>query len=105
MTPLPASLPPGSTPDPQRPGVYWYPQPERLVIDLSRYAKPDPRDARIAELERALMHIRNIAHTRVKMESVDPDCALEAIVLLLLASGALAGTARPTGTVYEELSA
>ena len=51
---LPANLPPGSTQDPDRPHVYWYPQPERLVIDAAQYAKPDPRDARIAELETAI---------------------------------------------------
>ena len=55
---MPASLPPGSTQDHDRPGVYWYPKPERLVIDAAQYAKPDPRDARIAELEAQLAACR-----------------------------------------------
>lgn len=36
---------------------------ERLVIDASQFAKPDPRDVRIAELEAALRKVRGLTTT------------------------------------------
>lgn len=97
----PASMPPGSTPDPERPGVYWYPKPERIVIDAAQYAKPDSRDARITQLETALRHIRTLAldAPSLAMNMTDGDI-FDAIALC--AVDALAG-AQPAATVYEEL--
>ena len=43
-----------ATQDPKRPHVWWYPQPERLIINAAKCATPDPRDARLAELTTAL---------------------------------------------------
>lgn len=97
----PASLPPGSTPDPERPGVYWYPKPERLIIDAAQYAKPDSRDAYIAELEAAMRHIRTLAldAPSLALNMTDGDI-FDAIAQH--AVDALAG-AQPAATVYEEL--
>ena len=103
---LPASLPPGSTQDPERPHVWWYPQTgERLIVNFT--PRPDPRDERLAELEQALYRIRTLAGDAPTLATVtDPATILETIYQL--ATDALAGAMpepAPTGTVYEELSA
>ena len=90
------------TQDPNRPHVWWYPQPERLIINAAKYATPDPRDARLAELETALRHIRDLTHAREQMGSVDPDFVLETIALL--AVDALAGAQPETSATVEVMT-
>lgn len=70
-------------------GVIWYPRPERLVVDVAQYAKPDSRDARIVTLETALRHIRTLAGDNLIMEA-DTDDIFDAIYNL--AVDALVGT-------------
>ena len=96
-------IPPGSTQDPVRPHVFWYPQTgERLVIDAAQYAKPDPRDAKLERLTTALQHVQRLAADRAALETIGLDNVLDAIALL--AANALAGEAQPTATVEEELA-
>lgn len=95
-------IPPGSMQDADRPHVFWYPRPERLVIDAAQYAKPDSRDARIAQLTTALQHVQRLAADRAALETIGLDNVLDAIAVL--AVDALAGEAQPSATVYEELA-
>jgi len=83
------------TQDPKRPHVWWYPQPERLIINAAKCATPDPRDARLAELTTALQHIRQWANVGA-VERADAYEAFDAIYTL--ATNALAG-AEPCATV------
>ena len=85
------------TQDPKRPHVWWYPQPERLIINAAKYATPDPRDARLAELTTALQRIRALAYDWQALV-VEPATILETIALL--AVDALAGAQpEPSATV------
>ena len=82
-----------ATQDPKRPHVWWYPQPERLIINAAKYATPDPRDARLAELEKALREIRTVSGDadsfRVASEHV--FAAIWSIANTALVVGALTG--------------
>ena len=86
------------TQDPKRPHVWWYPQPERLIINAAKYATPDPRDARLAELTTALQRIRTLASdaTSLAMNMTDGDI-FDAIALI--AVDALAGAEPEPGDV------
>ena len=77
-----------ATQDPTRPHVTWY--------------TPDPQAARIAELERAMRHIRTLAHDADAL-AVEPMALLETIALL--ACDALAGAEPEPGAVTEEAMA
>lgn len=79
-------------------GVIWYPRPERLVVDVAQYAKPDTR---IAELETALRNIRTLAYGATYVAVAHND-VFDAIYKL--AADALSGTTETTGTVYEEMA-
>ena len=43
------------------PFVTMFPRGIRDVVDMTQFAQPDPRDARIAELEAALREVRKLA--------------------------------------------
>jgi hypothetical protein len=88
-----------TTPDGRR--WRWYARGlEEHVVEF--VVAPDPRDARIAELETALQHIRQLAHCAAELVSVDPAALLETIALL--AVDALAGDAQPSATVEEAMA-
>ena len=91
------------TQDPKRPHVWWYPQPERLIINAAKCATPDPRDARLAELEAALQRIRTLAYdAHALVASVDPAVILSAIALI--AVDALAGAQPEPGATVEVMT-
>jgi len=81
--------------------VHYYPtKAERLVVNFT--PQPDPRDARIAELERILAHIRTIASESYS-QAVGLEFVLESIAVLAI--DALAGAEpEPVATTFEELA-
>jgi len=91
------TTPPGSTLGGWR---VVYPEPSRYTIRF--HVAPDKRDARLAELETALRHIRSLAFDWAAL-AVEPGAILETIALI--AVDALAGAQpEPTATAYEELA-
>ena len=62
-----------ATQDPKRPHVWWYPQPERLIINAAKYATPDPRDARLAEMTTAMRQIRTLASDATWLAIMETD--------------------------------
>jgi hypothetical protein len=83
--------------------VFWYPKPERLVIDATQYALPDPRDADLERLSTALRRVRTLAGDAPTLATVtDPATILETIYQL--ADGALAGAEpEPSGVTVEAM--
>ena len=96
----PHSLPPGSTQDPIRPHVFWYPKPTEVTWVLT--PRPDPRDAELERLTTALRHIRTLAGDWLTMEAWTDD-VFDAIHKL--AVDALAGAEpEPAATVEEAMA-
>ena len=96
-----ATIPEGSTVE-QIDGGWRVAYPELERHEWKFTPRPDPRDARIADLERAMQHIRQLAHHAAELVSVDPSAILETIALL--AVDALAGEAQPSATVEEAMA-
>jgi hypothetical protein len=96
----PHSLPPGSTQDPDRPHVFWYPRGERHEVRF--VVKPDPRDAKLERLTTALRHIRTLAGDWLTMEAWTDDVFA---AIHKLATDALAGAEpEPAATVEEAMA-
>ena len=76
-----------ATQDPNRPHVWWF--------------TPDPRDVRLAELEKALQRIRTLASDATWLAIIETDI-FDAIYKL--AVDALAGTEPEPGDVVEVTS-
>lgn len=95
---IPHSLPPGSTQDPDRPHVFWYPSGERHEVRF--VVAPD---ANLERLTTAMRHIRQLAHDADALASVDPAAILA--VIDILACDALAGAEpEPRGVTVEAMA-
>lgn len=77
--------------------IIWYPKPERLVINVAQYARPDSRDTRIAELERRIESA--LAYCGGKMHPTDKVF----MIYTTLMEDEMT-EAQPSATAYEEMA-